>query len=81
MLKFGARCNAAGAFGSMQWLINRYTDRGIKFDEIWGWELERYDPDDFWNNVPMVRPGRLSLPACLPGTTFLWWSVRAVVFI
>jgi hypothetical protein len=45
----------AGGVGSLKWCIESYGERGIVFDEIWGWEARSYDPEEYWKAYPEVR--------------------------
>jgi hypothetical protein len=39
----------------LQWLLTRYAERGIAFDEVWAWEVEPQVPKEYWAGVPEVR--------------------------
>jgi hypothetical protein len=34
------------------WLVRRYSQAGLEFDEIWGWELTKHDPTQYWSAIP-----------------------------
>lgn len=37
---------------SLLWLVDKYEERGITFDEIWAWEAEETSSHDYWKSVP-----------------------------
>ena len=37
---------------SLEWFDRFYHENGIDFDEIWGWDLQPFDPIVFWKYVP-----------------------------
>ena len=44
------------AAGSLAWLTSRYSERGVDFDEIFGWEATKHDPNVYWSHFPEVCP-------------------------
>jgi hypothetical protein len=36
-----------------------YRSRGIEFDQIWGWEGQHLDPNEYWAAVPHEMVGKI----------------------
>lgn len=53
LFDLGSSTYATGAGGASQkWFVETYRKRGIHFDDIYSWEVKKYDPVDFWSEVP-----------------------------
>lgn len=44
---------------SVHWMMQRYAELGVEFDEIWGYELRRLDLEEYWQSVPREAKTRL----------------------
>lgn len=44
---------------SVHWLMQRYAELGVQFDEIWAYELKQMDLNQYWASVPADAKLRL----------------------
>lgn len=53
---------------SMWWFVCAYTQRGVAFNHLYGWEVTKIPAEDFWSRVP---------PAIMPHYSFYNYPVSA----
>ena len=44
---------------SLRWFVESYENRGVRFDEIWAWEVRETAPHEYWRTVPDELVGKL----------------------
>jgi len=61
LFDLGASLYAQGAGGaSQQWFIDQYSSRGIEFDRILAWEVEKHEPKKIFNDYTPKVIGKIS---------------------
>jgi hypothetical protein len=49
-----------GSGSSIQLFSQMYAQNCIEFDRIWAWEIQKYDPDSYWRDVPAEIRAKLT---------------------